>query len=301
MAFAAKVILDSVGPNDVRLISVEATYPRFIHAEIMTHRDRARNAASSRAIPWKKYSKNAGIHKLDDPAAGLVDNCMFAMISRDPVIPMFLGKEQSGMQAGEELQGDDRLDALSIIDDMREYCLKGCDKLADLGLHKSIINRYVEPWMWITVLMTATEWKNFFRLRIHKDAERHFNHIATMIKDAIEKSTPRELKAGQWHLPYFDLQDAIEIARRGLHHTVEHAAQKVSAARCARLSYLTHDGVRDIEKDLQLGSKLIERDDVIHASALEHVAEASDQDIRSGPFRGWKQFRKCFPNENVPG
>lgn len=321
MAFKARVVLDSVGPNDIRLISVEATYPRFIHAEIMTHRDRNRNAASSRAIPWKRKKKDS-----DE----LVHNCMYQMVISDPVIPMFLGAEQKGMQSGDELASPAREDAIASILRMRDFCLKECDYLSSLGLHKSIVNRYVEPWMWITVLMTSTNWKNFFRLRYHPAAEKHFQHIAAMIKEQIDRSVPRELNDGQWHLPYVTKMDddksywcgkeGIEILQAVHENRIEvpdyvkesyelkhnfaiDVLKRVSAGRSARLSYLTHDGVRDWSEDMKLCKQLIERtDDVLHATPLENVARASaDKNLRSGPFRGWFQFRKEFANEFIEG
>lgn len=290
--FKAKVVADSIGPSGIRIVSVAATYPRFIHAELMTHRAFARNAASSRAIPFIKY----------DATGSLVPNCTMAMLKANPVIPQFLGIEKAGMQAGEELAGDDRLDAINIIEELMRAAMKAAYKLFELKLHKSIINRYLEPWSWITTLITATEWNNFFRLRCHPDAERHFNLIATMIRAAIKESTPQPKKLGEWHLPYIELSDAIEVVRRGLHYVDTDVMFKISSARCARLSYLTQDGERDIDKDIALAERLINRtDDVIHASPLEHPAQCRDADERSGPFVGWKQYRKAFANENMPG
>lgn len=290
--FKATVVADSVGQHGIRIISVAATYPRFIHAELMTHRAFARNAASSRAIPFVKYDKNGA----------LVPNCTFAMLQDNPVIPKFLGSEIKGMQAGDELDDGDRAKAIAIIQDLLRESLKACARLHGLSLHKSIINRYLEPWSWITTLITATEWNNFFRLRCHPDAERHFALIASMIRDAIRESKPVQKKEGEWHLPYFELPDVIEAARRGLHVLEPDWKQKVSAARCARLSYLTQDGERDIGKDVQLANRLINREDnVIHASPLEHPAMHSTMDEQSGPFVGWKQYRKAFANENASG
>lgn len=291
--FNAKVVAHSVGPHGIEIVSVAATYPRFIHAELMTHRAFARNAASSRAIPFVAIDKTTG---------KLKENCTLAMVRRNPVIPQFLGIEKAGMQAGEELKGDDRLDAQSIIQHLLEDALGAAQRLYDLGLHKSIINRYLEPWSWITTLITATEWNNFFRLRCHPDAERHFQLIASMIRDAIKASRPAYKEPGQWHLPYIEYSDRVEATRSGLHVTEPDWIKKVSAARCARLSYLTQDGERDLRKDIALANRLIIREDnVIHASPLEHPAVCSPADTRSGPFTGWTQYRKAFANENVPG
>jgi hypothetical protein len=326
--FDCKMVKASIGPAGIPLYSLVATYPRFIHAEIMTHRDKARNAASSRAIPWKRKGKtrkrsqeiakgeiligNGQFGEItlreDDTYEYYVHNCMYSMIQRDPVIPMFLGMEKPGMQAGEELQGQDRIDTIADILLMRDFCSNMVDRMAARGLHKSICNRYLEPWMWITVLISGTEWKNFFRLRCHSAAERHFQHIAGMMREEIRNAKPQELKAGQWHLPYFELTDAIELARRGIGAVDPLTAPKISAGRCARLSYLTQEGERDIAKDIKLADQLIDPptagldEDVMHASPLEHPSEAmTDPTIRSGPYRGWRQLRKYFPRENVEG
>lgn len=324
--FSAKVVCDSVSPAGARLISVEATYPRFIHAEFMTHRDRARNAASSRAIPWKRKSRQAcrvadmppgsvpiGIDGLAhyDPEAAYhywMPNCMYARVLTDPVVPVSFGREQKGMQSGDELAGADLDAARAIWLTARDRAVRAANDLAELGVHKSVCNRLTEPFMWITVLYTATEWKNFFRLRCHPAAEKHFQLIAGMIRDAIAASTPRTLAVGDWHLPYLRPEDdALIVLAAGAGDPIE-LAKRVSAGRCARLSFLTHDGVRDVLEDVRLCEQLINPrtagldDDVIHASPLEHVAQAAaDRRYRSGPFYGWIQFRKDFPNENVEG
>ena len=333
---AAKVVLDSIGPNGKRLISVEATYWRAIHAEIMTHRDRARNAASSRAIPFIRYTKcdycgGMGITpdgqcpKCQGSKEGsMVPNCTYSKILNDPFMPEFIGSEQKGMQSGEDLTDPKREQAVALINKMRNYSLECCKHLFDLGVHKSIINRYLEPWSYITIIMTATEWKNFFRLRVHPKAEKHFNKLAKEIQDAIAASTPTPLKSGEWHMPYLR-QEERELMLNpyipectkvlgGTDHDwwgkdIIQIMKKVSAARCARLSYLTHDGVCSVKDDLRIFETLIEPkhadgtlDDTIHSSPLEHVAQASSRsDLRSGPFLGWKQFRKEFANENVEG
>ncbi len=318
MAFAAKVVCHSINSDKQQLISVLATYPRFIHAEIMTHRDRARNAASSRAIPWKAKRKKMSFENDAEFAANMAEGgismwsekCMFRMIQDDPVIPIKWGAEQKGMQTGDEIPQELHAQARGIWLGAMKNAVNAADELASLGVHKSLCNRLTEPWMWITVLMTATEWKNFFRLRCHPDAEVHFQRIAGMIRDEISKSQPKQLKFFEWHTPFVDATEREEIDaawRNGrLNVPVEFSSleciKRISAGRCARLSYLTHEGKRDWNEDIGLATKLINRtDDVIHASPLEHVARACDKSMRSGPFVGWFQYRKEFPNENVPG
>lgn len=288
MAFGVKIIADSVSPAGIRLTTLTATYPRFIHAEVMTHRMLARNAASSRAIPWAKMRE------------AIID---------DPVIPIHWGAEQKGMQSGPGLSEDAQYRAEIEWFKARDAALSAADHLSDLRVHKSLVNRLVEPWMWITTLISATEWQNFFRLRVHPDAERHFQKIAGMIQEAMAASTPMPMPTDQWHLPFIDYEDRLLAAvappdawsSRAKIQAMD-LLKRVSAARCARISYLTHDGRRSIEDDLALFDKLINRsDNVIHASPLEHVATPTWPSKWSGPFRGWEQYRKEFVNENLAG
>ncbi len=291
MNFEVKIIEDSISPAGKRLTTITATYPRFIHSEIMTHRDRARNAASSRAIPWPK---------------------MREAIVTEPVVPIRWGMEQSGMQTGNEIPERMRPFAESIWREAMMDAVYHANRLASIGayfveecqldalpgdeqikIHKSLPNRIVEPWMWITVVMTATEWKNFFRLRCHPDAEVHFQKIACMIRDAMAESKPVERT---WHLPF------IQEDERG-HEDIRELA-KISTARCARVSYLTHEGIRSQEKDLELFDRLSQGSGFGHWSPHEHPAHASwDPWYRSGPFVGWCQWRKDFGHgkENEPG
>lgn len=284
--FEAKIIMDSIGPCEKRLITVEATYPRFVHSELLTHRSFARNSGSSRAIPWAT---------------------MCERIKIEPVIPIKWGKNQKGMKTGEEVDQEAIEKATKIWLEARDNALVSAQALNDLGIHKSLCNRIVEPWMFITIIISATEWRNFFRLRVHEDAEIHFQKIARMIKDQIENSTPKKLLRAEWHLPFIDSEDdeiiSSYIKENNLNSTSLDIAKKCSVARCARVSYVQHgDKKRSIEKDLGLFQTLITGSGFGHYSPFEHQAQATNNStIRSGPFIGWYQLRKEYPNENVEG
>lgn len=291
MAFDVKIIEDSISAAGKRLTTITATYPRFIHSEVMTHRDRARNAASSRAIPWPK---------------------MREMIVSEPVIPIKWGAEQSGMQAGDEIPEHMQDFARQLWLETMHYVAERADMLANIGatfvnqrpllaqpgdelvkIHKSIPNRLTEPWMWITVVMSATEWNNFFRLRCHPDAEIHFQKIARMIHDALAESKPVQR---EYHLPFLQNDERVQV------ECDLDRLCRISTARCARVSYLTHDGKRSQEKDIELFDRLCQGSGFGHWSPHEHVAWAStNPNCVSGPFRGWEQYRKCFVKENEPG
>lgn len=283
----------------------------------MTHRDRERNSGSSRAIPWP---------------------VMCERIQNDPVMPLEWGVEQKGMVAGPPLSDPNllllagqiwleaRTDAAKHADRLHNigatfnklYPELARDEYADVKIHKSLPNRITEPWMWITVVMTSTEWKNLFRQRVHPDAEVHFQKIAGMMKaEILREDNIKELAAGEWHLPYFDWQEDGEALDRALIHDktlrapdptqpykniVLDFAKKISVARCARVSYVQHgEKARNVVADANLWDRLRSGSSFGHWSPFGHAGQALAKLERSGPFIGFKQFRKEFADENVEG
>lgn len=273
--FSVEVLADSISPKGHRIITLVGRYPRYIHGEFMTIREFSRNAASSRAIPVRK---------------------LMAQVWREPVIPIWWGKNESGMVANVELTGWRRKLAPLIWRLAGIAALFFAWLLVKLDCHKQIVNRLLEPWMWITVIFTSTSFSNFEGLRCHKDAEPHFQKFAKMVMRAIRESTPRQLSYGQWHLPYLNQDDEAWVTKNG-----DRFADfiKLSVGRCARVSYLTHDGVRDPQKDIELHDRMMVQVP-LHASPAEHQAMASEGTEASGNLRGeWLQYRKTFANEYI--
>jgi hypothetical protein len=288
-AIKARVICDSINPDGVRLTTMEWTYPRFIHSEIMTHRQLSRNSASSRAIPIE---------------------AMLRRIETNPVFPLHWGKSQKGMQAEQELTFDEKLEAGGEWMEARKQAIVRLQALKHIGIHKQIGNRLVEPWMWITVIVSATNFENLFALRCHKDAEPHFQNLAYKVRDAYDASVPNQLEWGQWHLPLFG-PHCGDPDNDWTFYTGDDRMNwpKISAGRCARVSYLTHEGKRDPEEDLKLCERLATHKPM-HASPLEHPAQAVNplawQSKIEGPRQdwgnftpGWLQLRKMYQNECV--
>lgn len=292
--YEAKILLDSISPAGRRLTTWVLTYPRFVHAELMTHRLFSRNSASSRAIPNEKLRK---------------------MVAEDPALPVWWGKNQSGMQAREELSdvgevypsrpGDLGTGGLTISPRAeakrewlraRDLMLEASERLAKIGLHKQLCNRLIEPWMFITVVVSATSFDNWFHLRDHRDAQPEIAEIARMMHALYKESVPVTRTI---HRPFIE-DDDVRVAH-GMAETDE-VIKKVSVGRCARVSYLTHDGKRDLREDIALHDKLLagrDSDDPMHMSPFEHVADAlDDPNEQSGNFRGWKQYRKMIPGEH---
>lgn len=257
----AKVIADSISVAGDRLTTVEARCHRMILAELNTHRTFSRNSASSRAIPFKTQLER---------------------VLTDPAIPVSFPAEQSGMQGGEELEDWALAQAKITWLDARDLAVRNAQNLANLGVHKSIVNRLLEPFMWHTVIISSTEWQNFFVQRCSPLAQPEMQHVATAIEIAIAISQPKTLW-GDWHMPYMTDEDLAECHERKLD------PRYVSAARCARVSYLTHDGVRDLAKDIELYERLVSARPP-HASPLEHVATPS-MFLQMGNFHGWRQLR----------
>lgn len=269
--FEVKVLADSVSRGS-RLTTLQMTYPRCIHSEFMTHRTHSRNAASSRAIPVRKMLRD---------------------VWRNPFVPIHWGRNQSGMQAKGELTGWQRWVCRELWLKTRLVAMAAVWLMVQCGLHKQIANRIIEPWMWITVIASSEErgWKNFFHLRCSEFAEPHIRLVAEMCRDAMDQSEAKYLKPGEWHLPLvgFEGDDELSPADR----------IGVSVGRCARVSYLTHNGQRDPQKDLELHDKLMNDG---HWSPFEHQATPSFEGEKGhgGNFGDeWCQYRKLFPREMV--
>jgi hypothetical protein len=288
------------GRPDREVITLEATYNRSIHSEWLTHCMFARNSASSRAIPNDKMRR---------------------MIQQSPFMPLRWQAEQGGMQGGEDLPEPLSDLAYQLWMQARDYNLEAAHKLHNIGqtygdktgdwqfkdakVHKTIPNRLTEAWMWITVIYTGNRgaWENFFNLRCHPAAEIHMQQIAYMCRDAIDRSKPKELFAGEWHLPMINDQDIEEVRGRlpaeQTGTTCWRTLAKIAVGRCARVSYLTHHGTRDLQEDINLHDKLMKNG---HWSPFEHVARVDELWGRPYHLGGklgpvWVQYRKEFANE----
>ena len=292
MTITAKVIAHSRTSGAPDLITLEARYPRFIHAESKTHRvmsiddaevefmqeislmdDKkfSRNASSSRAIPTDKLIMSA-----------LLDCAM----------PVEWHYNEPGMQGTTVMSDADADEARMLWLEARDHAAMVARRMRGVNPHKQVINRLLEPFTHITTLITSTEWTNFFALRCHPDADPTMRTLAEAMRDAIEASTPVDADYGDWHLPY--VRDAEYWAERADGPDVDWGKlAMISAARCARVSYLTHAGEKpDIDKDLALAKRLL---DSRHLSPFEHQAQADPEHLRRcdhGNFTGWIQHRQ---------
>lgn len=327
--FEARIIKDSIC-NGQRLTTMQVTHPRIIHAEFNTHCMFARNASSSRAIPFAITVKR---------------------VTEDPFIPVYWGENQSGMQAAKEiadwkkpraeklwLEARDEMIRIAGILAAKECPTCGgtgrinlseptpgadsseggieltpvtCDDCLGTGeginLHKQIANRLTEVWAWITVCVTgdADAWSNYFALRCDKDAQPEIQKQAYMAQLAYFQSIPEQLIPGGWHTPYIRDEEFEQIRQwyedknltEGSETLCETVAQ-ISTGRCARTSYLTQEGNRDFAEDIKLHDRL--RYHVpLHASPFEHVCKAMGDGVKYAKYTGWKSYRHMLPREYV--
>lgn len=323
---SAKVILASRNMATGKVLTTMLLrYPRWIHAEARTHRKLriheegglpdyiatpslmedpalSRNASSSRAIPVEK---------------------LIADVISDPAVPLVWGRNQPGMQAGESHDAKVSHYGMSLTPESAwlhsmQQAIAMARAFAQAGYHKQIVNRLLEPFSHINVLVSATEWNNFFALRDHKDAEPHIQLLAKEMKRAMQESQIDDIAPGDWHLPFVgvtnlpDFTRTAEIMNGRLHVEVPWEI-KASVARCARTSYRTHDGrTPSPDEDSVLYDRLV-GSEPLHASPAEHVAQADFAHYTGGGasiysaeelhanFEGFCQFRKMLPNEFMPG
>ncbi len=240
MSYQAEVLADSISPDGVRLTTICATYPRIIHSELMTHRVFGRNAASSRAIPPEKNIER---------------------VQNQPFVPDFY-KRSKGMGHGPPLNEHDAVLATTAWLTARDKVVQNCLVLLDLDVDKASINRLLEPFSWITTIITATEWSNFLALRqpsnddpvpqLDFPARAEFQIIARIMRDAMRDSTPVELSKHDWHLP---LVAPEELAENDPGWTQREWA-RVSAGRCARVSFDTHGRYEEPEASIKRFARL---------------------------------------------
>ncbi|MDP9025216.1 MAG: hypothetical protein M3N13_07575, partial [Candidatus Eremiobacteraeota bacterium] len=238
-------------------IEVEGPYHNFVADGFIVHN--SRNSASSRAIPTSK---------------------LIERVQTEPAMPVEWGRNKKGMSAEQALDDADAAQATANWLAARDEAVRRAHTFSDLKVHKQIANRVLEPFMWHTVIVTATEWSNFFELRSSPNAQPEIHVASDLMREAYDAGSPRRLTLGDWHLPL--LQDD----ERGL--PIEQQ-KKISVARCARVSYLTHDGKRNVDADLELFSRL--REDR-HLSPFEHIATPANDNAFHANFRGWIQMRR---------
>lgn len=268
--YACEVLADSrtCHPTDPqRLVTVKVTFPRFILAEVNTHRVFSRNSASSRAIPTGK---------------------LIERVKEEPFIPMTFNHRVKGMGVGARLKDDEQTKARMWWLTASENAVRCAEELMKLDVDKSRANRLLEPFMWHTAIISSTEWDNFFALRDHEAAQPEFRHLAGIMLDTMRESTPRALDKDQWHLPlitedewYSCEEEECNWAYMGM----------VSAGRCARVSFGRAADYEHPAESHGRAKKLLEAG---HMSPFEHPAKPGPGQAN---FKGFMQLREGLLNQ----
>lgn len=296
-SISAKVVADSISEAGIRITTFEIEYPRIVMSEFNTHRSISKNSSSSRAIPVAKMLEHTRNINLK---------------------PVYFGSKKSGMQAGDELVGEELSYAKDVWGSALTSAVSQADLLDDLGVAKEVTNRLVEPFQLVKVVCTSTDWDNFFNLRLHPDADPNICMLAYKMHIAMDGSLPISIQEGDFHLPFVQKDSKFGyIADQTILKLDE--AIKYSVASCASVSYRTDN--MTLEKADKIFDMLIKAE-VVHSSPFEHIAtpivfketnemcnvfEYLDKvdgvthinkqgDICSGNFRGWIQYRHTLKN-----
>jgi len=352
MSFKATVLAHSVSPDKYEICSFEATYPRIVHSEMMTHRMFSRNSASTRAIPLADQLRNLLQNPFIPEKFGINQRGMqayshLAGLKHDQAVEIWLqGRDRAITTALELILGPEIAGELLHYEPNREYVhgsvlLEKLDEIIAaiptskdtidydatslLNVHKQLAGRGLEAYMWHTIVLTATEFDNFYALRDHPDAQGEIATIARLMRKAHAESTPKRLDYGEWHVPYVDegeFEDPFDAVR-------------ASGARAAAVSYNRQHNQKSAEKEFErydglvngghmsplehqatpfskreLGARISSRKlAMVHirelyrtgdASAREEavrIMQATDQLLFSGNLRGWTQHRKQIAHE----
>jgi len=256
---SARVELDSVNPDGTRLTTMVLRLPRCLLAQLNKHRAFSSSAMSMRAVPTRKLLRQALLR---------------------PFTPSWTAN-RPGM-SGRPLGGLRAVAAACVWRAASALCCLVSLALWAIGVHKQNANRALEPFLYVDVVVSGTEWENFFALRCEDRAQPEMRELALAMLEAYRASEPRQLEWGEWHAPFAEgLPDADALS--------------VSAARCARASYASHDGGFSVEKDRGLEARLLSWGDMV---PFEHQAMAVRGLPGSGNFGpGWLQRRKTMSGE----
>ncbi len=268
MMISAQVVCDSLNLKiGKRATTLVIKFPRFILPEVLTHRVFSRNTSSSRAIPTSK---------------------LIEQVKNNPVIPSHLGKNKSGMSAEEEISKEAKERVIILWLQAAENARLLAESMLQEGLHKQVVNRVLEPFLYTTMIVTSVDFSNFFNQRIHENAQPEIHELAMRMREAINFSRPTSIYQKN-HFPFVSDQELLQVGTE--------LAAKSSAARCARVSYLNHDGSSpSVENDLKLYYKLA-NSTPIHGSPLEHVLFPTESSLLCKNTPGFLQLRTIVEQE----
>ena len=313
----AKIVADSISPQGHRITSMLLTYPRFIHGEIMTHRMFSRNSASSRAIPFEKMVKSVE----EDPFIpiawqkdhkGMQGNDYIQTDDGLYVVNKYwLEARDKAVKAAKDLhscnitkQLCNRLlepfmwhTTLCTFTESENFFNLRCPKYHYEPENKYFRSKrdfleYAENAFGSHIYIKDEEWRSINS----SQAEIHIQALAEAMWNAMNESTPKQLKAGEWHIPFGDYideqllsQTVTELYPDWFNHQLSFTENigiykiKIATARCARLSFMTFEGEINYKKDLGLHDKLfIDK----HKSPFEHCAKAMSDEEYFSFFKG---------------
>jgi len=327
----AKIIADSITQRGHRISTFELVFPRHILAELNTHRVFSKNSASSRAIPAKKmiesvntnpfmpiawqkeHSGMQGVEYHTDPDRIRILEAQWkvamesAIANAETLLALQVTKQITNRLLEPFMYHKVLLTTTELDNFFNLRCPKyTSDKGEVFKSRKDFIaakNNVEEGFHYPS---SDRGWRNINK----SGAEIHMQALAEAMWNAYNESVPLELRAGEWHIPYYPTFDEVlksfpysgaYFDGSGTHDPnmadfINQQQIKVSCARCARLSYQTlgDDPKIDLLKDVELYNNLVTSG---HASPTEHCAMACDDSSMYGNFRGWKQHRK-FLEEN---
>lgn len=291
MTCSAKVILASQAPDGTRITTMQLRYWRAIHAEAKTHRVISNSSQAVEILQDVSFMDERGLSRNASSSRAIPVKKMLSQVWNEPAGPIHWGSNQPGMQARDQLKGW----RLGMAKGLWKWTGRAAVVAAWIGMklggHKQWVNRILEPWQYISVVVTATDWDNFWALRDHEDAQPEIRELAQVMRLAYDAAEVQPVKYGGWHLPYVgdEFRDGWTLS----------AQLERSVACCARVSYLNHDGTKpDVAKDAALHDQL-KNAEPPHMSPFEHQAMAMYGD-RYANLRRFKSYRHFLEEGKMP-
>lgn len=190
----AEIIAHSKRANTgEEIITYKLTFPRIILSEVNTYKMLEKNTSSSRAIPFEKMAE---------------------VVEKDPFIPIAWMLSHKGMQGTKYITNKNHIErknmfwliardeavyaAKELVNNLYDFVYDDDEKIActkdipNTSLSKNYGNRLLEPFTWVTQLITGTResFEHLFEQRCP------FYEVPYFINDPIEEGEKLQMKLG---------------------------------------------------------------------------------------------------------
>lgn len=242
-----KKLADSITVKGARITTFELTYNRFFHADVLTHRTFSRTASNTFAQNPSALRKElaSGKHQ-----------------------PYLFGRSHPV-----EITNEISKEFYRLWMEMSMVLSSYSEKLQELGVSRYLVNKPLETFSTVKVVLTSTEWQNFFHLRDTKGLP-EMEELVHDLRTEYKTTAPDHLAVGEWHLPYIRPEDKAFVEAEFAESDRNFILAMLSSVRCSNWSTFVESlDHKTIREEIEIGQDLYRAG---HLNTFEHVATPWD-------------------------